>query len=31
MFVKADERARHELEPLIAWYGLFDADFDPVR
>jgi hypothetical protein len=31
MFVKADERARRELEPLIAWYGLFDADFDPVR
>ncbi|MGD9723145.1 MAG: alpha/beta hydrolase family protein [Pirellulales bacterium] len=31
MFLAADEQARRELEPLIAWYGLFDADFDPVR
>jgi hypothetical protein len=31
IFEQADERARRELEALIAWYALFDADFDPVR
>ncbi len=31
VFLQPDERARRELEPLVAWYGLFDADFDPVR
>ncbi|MEX2113955.1 MAG: hypothetical protein WD845_12265 [Pirellulales bacterium] len=31
IFQQPDERTRRELEPLIAWYGLFDANFDPVR
>ncbi len=30
-FQQPDQRARRELAPLVAWYGLFDAEFDPAR
>jgi hypothetical protein len=31
IFQESSERARRELEPLVAWYALFDSDFDPLR